>query len=53
LELRMAAELVVNLVDKHWRQLARRWRIRGLRLPALEWLSGLVAMNEAARGRTS
>ena len=52
-ELRMAAELVVNLVDKPWRKLGRRRRIPGLRLRALEWRSGRVATNEAARGRTS
>jgi hypothetical protein len=53
LELRMAAELAVNLVDKRWRELGRRRRIPGLRLRALEWRSGRVATNEAARGRTS
>ena len=52
-ELRMVAELVVNLVDKPWRKLGRRRRIPGLRLRALEWRSGRVATNEAARGRTS
>ncbi len=53
-ELRMVAELVVNLVDKPWRELGRRRRIPGLRLRALEWRSGrVIATNEAGRGRTS